>query len=81
MIAKDFKIDFEGKRIYRNPKGGKKVYTLREFYSFLQDIFDEAEMMRYDIPIVARSKTKFSFINGWAIDEKCLKYLEGIIEN
>lgn len=35
--------------------------------------------MKYDIAMVAQSKTKFFLINGWTIDDKFLKYLEGNI--
>lgn len=76
MINKDFKIDFEKKKIAYIGKG-KKVYSAKELYLFLQDTFDEPENMKYDIPIVARSNTDFRLINGWTIDEKALKYLKG----
>lgn len=77
MIKNDFKIDFEHKRIYYNPEGSGTVYTVNEFYSFLQDTFDEPENMKYDIPIEAKSKTEFSLINGWIIDEEGRKFLKG----
>lgn len=77
MIAKDFKIDFENKKIYYNPQGSGKVYSVNELYSYFMDTFDEPENMRYDIPIKATSKTKYFLINGWTIDEESLKYLKG----
>lgn len=77
MTKNDFKIDFEKKEIFINPKGETKKFTARELYSFLQDIFDEPENMKYEIPIVAKSKDKFELINGWKIDEKSLSYLKG----
>lgn len=82
MIADDFKIDFENKRIFYNPKGSGKVYTVNELYSYLQDTFDEPVNMRYDIPIQAKSKTKYLLINGWTIDEEGIKHLKGgILKN
>lgn len=75
MISKDFKIDFVGKRIYHNPKGSKKIYTVNELYSFLQDRFDELDTMDDDIPIQAKSKTEYVLINGWVMDENVLSYL------
>jgi hypothetical protein len=36
------------------------------------------EMMKYDIPMVARSRNEFELINGWTIDEKSLKYIKGL---
>lgn len=77
MISKDFKIDFKNKRIYHNPRGGSKNYTVNELYSFLQDTFDEPENMMYEIPIAALSKTEFKLVNGWTIDKKSRKYLTG----
>ena len=76
MIADDFKIDFENKRISYHPKGSGVIYTVNELYSYLQDTFDEPINMRYDIPIKAKSKRKFSLISGWTIDEAGLKHLK-----
>ena len=79
MITKDFKIDFEKKKISYVGKN-KKVYSVIEFYSFLQDTFDEPENMQHAIPILAHSKTHFALINGWAIDTKSLKYMKGNLQ-
>ena len=77
MIGNDFRIDFEKKKISYNSKGSKRKYSVVEFYSFLQDLFDEPENMKYDIPIEATGKGKFRLINGWTIDEKARKHLKG----
>jgi hypothetical protein len=77
MIIKDFILDFENKKIKSRSKNSKTKYSMKQFYSFLQDIFDEPENMRYDIPIVAKSKDEFELINGWTIDPKALKLLTG----
>jgi len=77
MIAEDFKIDFENKKINYAQKGSVGEYTILEFYSYLQDIFNEAGNMKYDIPIEAESKTKYFLVNGWTIDEKVRKHLRG----
>lgn len=76
MITKDFKIDFEGKKIFYNPKGSGKIYSVNELYSYLQDTFDEPKNMQYDTPIEAKSKTKYSLINGWTIDKEGLVHLK-----
>ncbi|MBA4386257.1 MAG: hypothetical protein C0410_16105 [Anaerolinea sp.] len=79
MIKDDFKIDFEKKEISYIGKN-KKVYSVKELYLLLQDTFDEPENMKYDIPIEAKSKTKYFLINGWTMDKKSLRYLkEGTI--
>ncbi len=76
MISEDFKIDFINKNIYYQKDGSGKVYTVSELYSYLQDTFDELENMQYEIPIKARSSTKFNLINGWTIDEESRKFLK-----
>lgn len=72
--------------IMHNPNGSKKIYTLNELYSYLQDVFDEPEFMKYEIPIEAKqgagrhptdSQKQYSLINHWNIDKKSLKYLKG----
>ena len=77
MIKDNFLIDFEKKNISYTPKGSKKDYNLTEFYSFIQDLFDNPENLMYDIPIQALSKEKFLLINGWTIDKECLEHLLG----
>ena len=77
-MKNDFKIDFENK-IITYIGNEKKVYSAKELYSFLQDLFDEQENMKYPIPIVAKSKDEFELINGWTIDEESLKYIKGLL--
>ncbi|MDP2585483.1 MAG: hypothetical protein Q8P29_01230 [Candidatus Levybacteria bacterium] len=92
MIADDFKIDFENKKISYNPKGGGRIYTANELYSYLMDTFDEPINMQYAIPIKAKpgagrypaklrqkKKTKYFLVNGWTIDQKGKSYLTGIL--
>ncbi len=80
MIGDDFKIDFENKKISYNPSGSGLKYKAVELYSYLQDVFDDAENMKYDIPIRAESKIKFFLINGWTIDDESMAHLnEGTI--
>src|SRR3989344_8273048 len=67
MISKDFKIDFENKKISYYPSSAKasadkperggKIYTVNELYSYLMDIFDEPINMQYEIPIKAKPDT------------------------
>lgn len=78
MIKNDFKINFEKKTILHTGKS-KKVYSAKELYSFLMDLFDELENMKHDVPIAAKSKDQFEFVNGWALDEKSQKYIKGTI--
>ncbi|MBI5126885.1 hypothetical protein HZA76_00300 [Candidatus Roizmanbacteria bacterium] len=80
MIKDDFKIDFENKKISYTNNSNKNVYTAQELYSYIQDLFDEPVNLKYDIPLVAKSKTNFKLINGWRLDKNSLKYLKGNIE-
>lgn len=77
LISQDFKIDFEKKEITYNPAGSGTIYTVNELYSYLQDTFDEPMQMDDDIPMKAKSKTKYVLINGWSIDNEGLRHLKG----
>ena len=77
MISEDFEIDFENKKIIYVAKVSGREFSVRELYSYLQDVFNEAGNMKYDIPIEAESKTKYFLVNGWTIDVKARKRLKG----
>jgi len=77
MIEIDFEIDFKKRLISYNPQGSRKVYSINEFYSFLQETFAKPQNMNYEIPIEAGSKTKYSLAGGWTMGEKALKHLKG----
>lgn len=77
MIKNDFIINPENKIIRFKSGGSKKTYPIKEFYTYLMDIFDDPKYMRYDVPIEAISKTEFKLINGWSIDEQAKKHLRG----
>jgi len=66
MINKKLKINFDKKIISYTGKK-EENYSAKELYSFLMDIFDEPENMRYEIPIRALSNDKFELINGWVM--------------
>lgn len=76
MIADDFIIDTTKKLITHNENGSEEIYTLNEFYSFVNDLFDEPKYMPFQIPISANSKNDYSLINGWKIKMKSLKYIK-----
>ncbi len=81
MIGDDFKIDFENKKISYSPSGSGLKYKAVELYSYLQDVFDDSQNMKYDIPIRAESEIKFFLINGWTIDEAGMEHLtEGTLK-
>lgn len=76
MINKDFKIYPKKKLIIHNPKGTKNIYSLNEFYTYLQDLFDEPKYMKFEIPILAKNNKQYSLINGWKTDTRTLKFLK-----
>lgn len=76
MIKKDFIIDLEKKLIYHSKLGSTTIYSVQKLYAYLQDMFDEPENMKFEIPIQAVSKTKFILKNGWKIEKKSFKYLK-----
>jgi hypothetical protein len=75
MISKDFIIDFTNKKISYSPKGKNIKHEIRKFYSYFQDLLDNPANMQYDIPIIAKSPTKFKLINGWTIEKEAKKHL------
>jgi hypothetical protein len=76
-MQKNFIVDPEKKEIKLNSKTKAKTFTVQEFYSYLMDLFDEPEYMRYDVPIEAKSKSEFKIINSWKVDSTILKHLKG----
>lgn len=78
-MPKSVKINFQSKIISINPGRKSKTVTAKKLYSLLMDEFDEPENMKYEIPIMAKSKTEFKLINGWTIDKTSRKFLEGHI--
>lgn len=63
MTKKDIKVDFKKKIVYCKSKD----YNEHKLYSYLMDLFDEPENMRYDIPMVAHANGKFEMVNGWRV--------------
>jgi len=77
MISEDFEIDFENKKIIYVPKVSGREFSVRELYSYLQDVFNEAGNMKYEVPIEAVGKGKLRLVNGWMIEDKALRHLKG----
>lgn len=73
-IEDDWFIDIQNKLIIH--KSGTSIYSVHELYSWLMDVFDNSEYMRYSIPLQARSSTFFVLVNGWDIPLSSRKYLK-----
>lgn len=76
MISQDFHLDFHRQTITHRGQA-KTIYSVLELYSYLQDIFDEPENMKYAIPIVAESPEEFTLVNGWTMDPTSRQFLSG----
>jgi len=60
---------------------GTTVYTVTEFYSWIQNLMDEPAYLSYEAPIKYNTPTSFTMLNGWFIDNgdgsNALQYLKG----
>jgi len=75
-ILDDFLVDYTNKRIYHDG-AGTTVYTVRDLYSALQNLFDELTQLDDPVPMSAATPTDYTMINGWFIDSNSVKYLSG----
>lgn len=75
-IDQCFSIDYVNKRVY-NPETYTDVFTTRQLYSYLQNVFDDLTQLDDTIPMSAQTPTDFTLINGWFIDDVTIKYLKG----
>lgn len=82
-IGDDFSVDYTNKRVYHS--ANNNTYTVRAFYSWLMDEFDEQASMDDPVPMKALTPNEFQMINEWFLDigedSEAHKYLkEGAIE-
>ena len=74
-IQDDWTINYSAKTITHS--SGSTVYTTLEMYSWLMDVFDDANQMDDPVPMSAQTPTAFSLINGWSIPSASYQYLKG----
>ena len=67
-IQDDFTIN-PNTKVIRHLSTKSTVYTAIEFYSYLQDAFDEPGFLSYEIPIRFNTPTSFTMLNGWFLDD------------
>lgn len=67
-IQNDFTI-FPFSKTIRHDSLKSTIYTAVQFYSWLQDVFDEPGFLSYEIPIRFNTPTSFTMINGWFLDD------------
>ena len=76
MISDDFTINASTKKISHT--SGTTRYTVNALYSWLMDLFDNADWMDDTIPIKANTPTEYELINGWEFSaDSALEYLYG----
>jgi hypothetical protein len=81
-IGDDFDLDYTNKYIEYVGSGDR--YTVRELYSWLMDVFDDAGQMDDTVPMSAQTPTEYTLINGWTFgdgtagsDGDTIQYLYG----
>jgi len=74
-IQDDFSINYGTKVI--DHISGTTVYTVQDFYTWLQDTFDEATQMDDQVPMAAPTGTSYEMLNGWLLTTDTLKFLKG----
>lgn len=75
-IGADIAIDYVN-QIISMDVDSTSVYSVNELYSELQDTFDELANLDDKTPMSAQTPTSYSMINGWYIQEKLTKWLDG----
>lgn len=75
-ILTEFTLNYATKTI--NHVSGSSRYTVRELYSHIMDLMDDAGNMDDTVPIKANTPTEFELINGWTFGaDSDLGYLYG----
>lgn len=66
-ITTDFKV-YPYSKVIRYVGNNDNVYTVAQFYSYLQNLFDEPGYMSYEKPIKYNTPTSYTMLNGWFLD-------------
>lgn len=71
-------IDFATKEIRHTGTPDGQHFTMREFYSYLQDLFDEPHVMHHEIPIAHTNDPRLvhtQMINGYSVPPEDMEVL------
>jgi len=60
----DWSLDYSAKTITHS---GSNRWTVRNFYSELMDLFDDAGQMDDQVPMSAQTPKEFKLIHGWSL--------------
>lgn len=80
-IQDDWTIDYVDQKITYT--GGftadrpDSIYTMNEYYSWLQDTFDEPNQMDDPVPMSAQTPTQYTMLYPWFVDNESVKALYG----
>ena len=75
-ISSDFSLNYSTKKI--SHASGSTRYTVNALYSWLMDLFDDANQMDDTVPIKANTPTEYELINGWEFNaDSDLEYFYG----
>lgn len=77
-IQDDWDIDYVAKTITQSGGSSGTVYTVRQLYTWLMDVFDELTQGDDKVPIKYDTPTQYQIINGWSFGaESDLQFLSG----
>jgi hypothetical protein len=80
-IRDDFLLDDANKRIVTTQTYVNdippNIYTMNEWYTYLQDEFDEPGRMQYTVPISAQTPVQYRMEDAWFIDDVSVHSLYG----
>lgn len=70
----NFHLDLKTRTIFVK---GDLVYHWRTFYSWVQDTFDEPELLAYSVPVRVDADFKLRVTEGWTIPEETRQQIWG----
>jgi len=75
-VEDEFFVDYDNRKIFHN-SNETGIFSVRTFYSYWMDLFDELPQMDDPPPMTAQTPTEFTFVNGWFMPYDGFKYLSG----
>ena len=81
ILGGDWEFDTVTRTIHwAGRRNGKPSYTVLELYRYIQDAFDEPELIDEEMPVFAPTNELMSMENGWSISEEGFGHLtEGTV--
>lgn len=76
-LSADIAINYTTKVIRKTGTMGSQFYTVRDFYSYLMDVFFQAAQMDDDGPMLAPTPFDYTMVKGWYIEQGLIQNLRG----